>query len=298
MRVVLFASGGDIPLCALQALRQVSDVVAVVRPGTEPGALPALRRVARRLVRGAPPPDPLSALTQQRGIPERRIRGAADPSLAPWLRTLGTELVCVATFPWRVRDDVLAVPPFGAMNVHPSRLPRHRGPNPWFWTYHADDREAGVTVHVCAPSIDAGAVLAQRSWPLPRGYPVASLHREVAERGAALLAETVEAAGRNAQQPVPQDETRATRAPRVPPGTAMVDYTWPVERVWHLLAGTAGQFREPLRSSGAPAVYDRVPRFEPCAPRVAAGTVEVVRPDAVWRLWCRDGFVQLEGGAG
>lgn len=294
LRVALFAAGGEIPLAALRCLHEVSEVVVVVRPGRHAGIGPAIRGVARRLLSRRTPADPLSALSTRLGISEIHACGAEDPAIAPRLRRDGIDLACVATFPWRLRPAVIGVPPLGMINVHPSLLPRHRGPNPWLWTYHADDREVGVTVHLCEETIDTGAILGQRSWPLPRGYPMAALHGDVAERGAALLVETIRQMSDGNRQLTAQDPSRATKAPRVKVGTRMVDPAWPAERAWHFLAGTAGQFREPLLCRGAPVPYTRVGRFDCVTLRRVPGTVEAAGGRGGWRLWCRDGFVQLE----
>jgi len=297
MRIAIFGSGGAIPVAALRALHPVADVAVVIRAGPPTGPISRLRGVARRLLRDHAEPDTLSKLAAELGVPERRMQGPADPTLAPFLKGLKLDLACVATFSWRLRADVLAAPARGALNAHSSILPRHRGPNPWLWTYHANDREAGVSIHQCDAGLDTGPIVRQARWPLQRGYPVAALHQDVAQRGAALLVEIVGALGRG--EPVPataQDAALATSARRVSPGTALVDYDWPAERVWHFLSGMAGQFNEPLHCAGAPVRYDRVPGYEVTAPRAPAGTVESLRGES-WRLWCRDGFVVVERGS-
>ena len=295
MRVALFASGGDIPMAALRALGPVAEVAAIIRPGPARGLVPLLRGVARRVLRGAAPPDPLATMADTLGIPQRAMHGPADTTLAPFLRDLRPDVACVATFAWRLRPEVLLAPRLGTINVHASLLPRHRGPNPWFWTYYHDDRETGVTVHSCAEAIDTGAILGQARWPLERGYPVASLHHEVAEHGAQLLVEHLASMASGADRAVAQDDARATYAGRVAPGRSMVDFGWPVERVWHFLAGLAGQFHEPLRCDGQPVRYRAVPGFESIAPQGGPGSVE--RYQGRWRLWCRDGYVLLEPSA-
>lgn len=297
MRVALFGAGGEIPVHALRVLRDHCAVAAVVRPAPSPGVGSALRAVARRIKRGRTPSDDLTKLASDLGVPEWRMRGRDDPTIGERMRAEGIELACIATFPWPLRADVFAAPRLGTVNVHASLLPRHRGPNPWFWTYHADDREVGVTVHTCEPQVDRGAVLAQSRWALPRGHPVAALHREAAERGAALLPDVIARAARGALLAVAQDEAAATRAPGVRPGIPMLDARWPVERTWHFLAGLVGQYREPLVCAGREVRYHSVPGFEQDTPRGAPGTVEAERARGAWTLWCADGGVRLEGDA-
>lgn len=293
MRVALFAAGGEIPEHALRALHRVATVIAIIRPRPGVGVAGVLRGIARRWLRGPSPPDPLSRLTMELGIPEWSMSGASDATLASRLVAARLDLACLASFPWPVPLSVLGAPRLGSVNVHASVLPRHRGPNPWFWTYHADDREAGVTVHVCEARVDRGAILAQARWPLARGHSVTLLHGEVAARGAALLPEVIARAETMLADARPQEDAQATRAPRVRPHTSMIDLSWPAERTWHFLSGLVGQYREPLRATGRPIRYSRVPEYELAEPRSAPGRVERERGRGSWKLWCRDGFVRL-----
>jgi len=120
---------------------------------------------------------------------------------------------------------------YGGIGVHPSLLPRHRGPNPYFWSIDSGDTDAGVTLHTLAPEYDTGAILLQRaipvgelnSWQLARALDRPSL---------VLLREGV---GRFARSrpptPTAQDEGAATWAPEPTGRELSVDWTWPTTRV-------------------------------------------------------------------
>ena len=121
--------------------------------------------------------------------------------------------------------------PHGGIGVHPSLLPRHRGPNPYFWSIDSGDLEAGVTLHTLAPEYDTGAILLRRaipvgernSWQLARALDRPSL---------TLLREGV---GRFARShpptPIAQDEQAATWAPEPTGRELSVDWTWSTARV-------------------------------------------------------------------
>src|SRR2546428_13552194 len=72
----------------------------------------------------------------------------------------------MASFDQIVRPDVLAIPRLGWLNIHPSLLPRHRGPEPIYWAIAQGDRETGITPHWAAERIDAGPILEQRTVPI------------------------------------------------------------------------------------------------------------------------------------
>ena len=124
------------------------------------------------------------------------------------------------------------------------------------------------------------------------------LHREVAERGAVLLPEIVSAAARGSWDAEDQDETHATRAPRVRLGARMVDPTWPVERTWHFLSGLVGRYVEPLLCEGAAVPYTAVTGFERGVAGGSPGSVVRSQGRDGWVLWCTDGAVHLSGSTG
>ena len=88
--------------------------------------------------------------------------------LAALLAVYEPDVLLVLGFNWRLPRDVLAVPRLGALNVHPSALPKYRGPSPVLWAIRNGDPFMGITVHRMTEGIDAGPVLAQvDDLPLP-----------------------------------------------------------------------------------------------------------------------------------
>jgi methionyl-tRNA formyltransferase len=95
----------------------------------------------------------------------RPVEVTANANAEPFIRSLKAyepEVVVMASFDQILSPETLAVPRRGWLNIHPSLLPRHRGPEPIYWTIENGDREAGISVHLTVPRIDAGPVLAQR----------------------------------------------------------------------------------------------------------------------------------------
>lgn len=286
LRIAIFASSSNFGREALRQLAQGHDVVAAVRPsGT------GLRGTLRSLA-GIGPRAPLEACARELGIP---VLTASDMGggFRDRLRALRPDLICIALFPRRVPAEVRDLAPLGAINVHPSLLPRHRGPLPLFWTYHADDRVAGVTVHHATDCFDAGDIVLQESFALPRGHPVAVLDRDTALRAARLLREAADALARGNASRRSQDESAATYAPLVRPGVPMVPFTeWDVERVWHFLAGLCPPYQEPLRDErGRRVAYGGVTGYRRTDERLAPGSVE--HRGGQLLLHCRGGIVEL-----
>ncbi len=299
MRLVFCGTDGDLSVHALRALGTDHEVVGVVRALRKPSGvsqpvspLGVARGLARAL--GWRRASTLAGLAESLHAPVWDTTSGKDPSITARIAAVRPDLLCITGFPWLLGADLLAIPGAGAINAHAALLPRHRGPLPLFWIYYHDDRETGVTVHRVTERADAGAILAQTSYPLPRGFPVEALNRLNAERGAALLAETVRNVAAGRATGTAQDEARATAAPMVRGGARMVDFArWEVERVWHFLAGLFPRFQEPLASAdGTPVRYTGVLGYDEGGELAAPGTATPARHG--FDLHCRGGRVRLQ----
>ncbi|HEY1536640.1 MAG TPA: formyltransferase family protein, partial [Polyangiaceae bacterium] len=105
----------------------------------------------------------------------------------------------------------LEQPPLGAIGVHPSLLPRHRGRNPYFWSIDAGDELSGVTAHRLTAEYDMGPMLGARSVPIGE-RDAWQLARALDRPSLGLLRETVARLARGeALTEVPQDEQLASQ---------------------------------------------------------------------------------------
>jgi methionyl-tRNA formyltransferase len=256
--------------------------VGVVTPGGP--ALRGIRSAKRRFARWRAA-GPLRRLAEQLGVrvvPASRGLGGQLAHLAP-------DLLCVASFPRLLPPALLAAARHGAIGLHPSLLPRHRGPDPLFWTYLHYDEQAGITLHWLDAGEDTGDILYQEAVPLARGRPVAELYADLARRGAGLLERALEAipAGRAPRHP--QDAARATREPRPDPGAVGWE-SWSAERIGHVLGGL-GRAQPLLRVAGRPLRVAGARLSSLALERRPAGTIE---PHAGgYRVHCRDGVVEV-----
>lgn len=290
MRVAFFGSDGEFSCRSLEAIATRHAVVAIIAPPS-----PASWRTLRLLLHAARgrPTFSLDRYAKRLGARIRRTQSGGDTAAMADVAAAGADVICIAGFPWLLPREVVGLPPFGAVNLHGSLLPRHRGILPLFWIYYHDDRDTGVTVHRVSERADAGAILAQDSFAVPRGLPVDQLNSLNAQRGGELLTATLDALERGAAVERPQDEAFATAAPRVAPGARMVDFErWGAERVWHFLAGLYPHFQEPLvDGNGRAARYRGVRGFSISSHDKQPGHVE--RMGKRLELYCRDGFVEL-----
>jgi methionyl-tRNA formyltransferase len=156
----------------------------------------------------------------------------------------------------------LDLPGGGGIGVHPSLLPRHRGPNPYFWSIDAGDEQTGVTAHRLSGEYDTGRILASRhipvgerdSWQLARALDRPSL---------ALLRETALRLARgDAISETEQDEALATWAPEPSGAELKVDFGWTTERVLRRIRALSPTPGVALEVEGVPLFVTRAERAD------------------------------------
>ena len=181
-RVVLFGMRCTFTGPVLAALAESHDIdlAAAVLPGNTPS--PRAQ------------PDPVMDTIESRGIRLIEVPSRADLSLADFrhaLERVSPDAIVVACFPWRLPAWILALPPRGCLNLHPSLLPDGRGPEPVFWAFRRGLDGTGVTLHLMNERFDAGPVIAQVRVPIPDGATITSLEQSLAEIGADLALDHV-----------------------------------------------------------------------------------------------------------
>ncbi len=139
-----------------------------------------------------------------------RIR---DPEAVEKIRLLQPDLLVVVAYGQIIPSSVLSIPRLGAINVHGSLLPRHRGAAPVAHAILAGDAETGVTIMRMDEQLDHGPILGMRSTAIGAGEDATALTARLAEIGAQLLVETVERIDQIRE--VEQEHAQATIAPRL-----------------------------------------------------------------------------------
>jgi methionyl-tRNA formyltransferase len=242
MRLIFFGSGSPLSLVVFRAIASRHDVAAVVVPG-------------RKTWRSWLGRDPNPLAREARAPVLHYTKDTGDR-----LRAFGADLLVVATFPHILPQSVFGAARLGAINVHQSLLPRHRGSDPLFWAYHAGDTETGTTVHWIDDGCDTGDVISQQRVPIARGRSIRNVYFELAHTGAAQTVTAIDAIERGDAPRLPQDHAHATYEPPPLKSEWRVAFDeWPAERTWHFVSGVAelyGRFfkapsGEPLPMNGA-----------------------------------------------
>jgi methionyl-tRNA formyltransferase len=179
----------------------------------------------------APEPPPVKRAAERLGLPVLQPETLRDPAAVEQLAALKPDVGVVAAYGEILRKNVLAIPPLGYLNIHPSLLPLHRGPAPVTGAILAGDAETGVTVMLLESKMDAGPILAQRRVPLPPDARAEPLTRELFEIGADMLVDALERYGAGEIAPTPQDDGAATYTMMLQKPDGAIDWGAPAARI-------------------------------------------------------------------
>jgi methionyl-tRNA formyltransferase len=135
---------------------------------------------------------PVKVAAQELGLEVYQPARIRDPEAIKRLEEMKPDLLVVVAYGQIIPPSVLSIPRLGAVNVHASLLPRHRGAAPVAHAILAGDAETGVTIMRMDEQLDHGPILATRSTPIGAHENAAELTARLAEIGAKLLVETLE----------------------------------------------------------------------------------------------------------
>lgn len=163
-------------------------------------------------------PSAVKRWALERGIDVVTPEKLKDEVFLAELANTDWDVFVVAMYAKLVPKAILDMPKRGVLNVHPSLLPKFRGPSPVLSAILADERETGVTIMQLTEGMDEGPILAQakieleEETPLSPGWPPKGSEFEtlLAAEGGTLLAETLPLWVEGKIEPEAQDAIRAT----------------------------------------------------------------------------------------
>jgi methionyl-tRNA formyltransferase len=159
-----------------------------------------------------------------------------------WVQSLNPDLIVVYRIAHLLDKTIFSLPKYGTINLHPSLLPKYRGPNPYLWTYYNFEKIGGVTVHYIDEGSDTGDIISQKEILIPLGIPLHILHEFLVNQiGANLLLSAIDSieCGTVSRTPqMPASPTMYARLLRKGESKTFINWMeWDVQRIWHILHG-------------------------------------------------------------
>jgi len=229
VRVAFFGT----PEFAVPSLRAlVGEGFDVVAVATQPDA--AQGRSRSTLI---PPPVKVAAEAEELLVLQPDT--PTDPAFLAQLRELKPDVGVVVAYGHILRAALLALPPRGMINVHPSLLPGLRGAAPVEWAVIRGHETTGVTIMQLDAGMDSGPILHQIPHRIGPDVTGGELSAHLAEMGAQALIETLTMIEQSDPPPqaVPQNAERATYAPKLTRETARIDWSKDARAVSGLIRG-------------------------------------------------------------
>lgn len=182
-------------------------------------------------------PPPVKTLALELGYPVIQPENYDDSVFAATVQQHAPDWFIVIAFGNILQKRHLALPRLGALNVHASLLPRHRGAAPIQWAIINGDAETGVTTMVMDEGLDSGDMLLKARTAIEAHDTAASLHDRLASMGADLLIQTLDALAMDQIEPEPQDHAAATYAPQLTKADGRIQWSQTNCRIDALIRG-------------------------------------------------------------
>jgi methionyl-tRNA formyltransferase len=176
--------------------------------------------------------SPVKQLALSRELEVVQIDSFKGAGIIERLDSLAPDLIVVAAFGQILPPEVLNLPRFGCLNVHPSLLPRYRGASPVATAILQGDKVTGVTIMLLDAGMDTGPILNQTEVPISTEDTTGSLTIKLAGAGAQLLMETLPLWFDGRIKPRPQDESGASYSKVINKNDGEIDWRLSTQELW------------------------------------------------------------------
>ena len=160
-----------------------------------------------------------------------------DPAAVDELASLSPDTVVVAAYGLFLPEPVFAGPALGALNVHPSLLPKYRGPSPVASAILNGDDVSGVTIMKVDAGMDSGPIVAQREFAVGPEETTEDLTLRLFQEGGSLLADVLPRWARGEIEARPQDDAGATVTSRLQREDGQIDWSRPAYEIARSVRG-------------------------------------------------------------
>ena len=153
-------------------------------------------------------PSPIKQIALKYKLPLSQPEKIAEITLE--ISKLKPDLIVLAAYGKIIPKDILGIPKFGCLNLHPSLLPKYRGPSPMQTAILNDDKKTGLTIMLMDEKIDHGPIIAQKNMAIASDENYQTLEKKLAQLAANFLIEIIPQYLRNKIKPQSQNESQAS----------------------------------------------------------------------------------------
>jgi len=224
---IVYLGSGEFGIDCLNALEQSSHSLRfiVTQPPNPAG-------------RGRKPsPTPVANWANAHSLPFLETDNVNTPQIIEKLADYNPDLIVVIAFGQKIGNELINLPPKGAINVHASLLPRYRGAAPINWAIINGETETGISIITLAEKMDAGSILAQSKTSITPDETAGQLHDRLAQMAAPLLLKTIEQIADGSIIYTEQNHSEATLAPKLKKSDGFIDFAETAESLERKIRG-------------------------------------------------------------
>lgn len=154
--------------------------------------------------------SPVKELALENGLPVFQPVKMRDGTALAQIKALEPDILVVVAYGRILPNDILAVPKYGAINVHGSLLPKYRGAAPIQWAVLNGDKITGVTTMYLASEMDTGDIIYTAETEIGEYETSGELFDRLKDMGAELLVKTLRDIDAGIAPRAPQDHSKAS----------------------------------------------------------------------------------------
>ncbi len=224
---IIFMGTPEFAVPCLKALSDENHTVCLVvtRPDKPKGR-------GRKLT---PPPVKLAA--KELGYEVIQPISVKDPDVVTQLAEAAPDVLVVVAFGSILPKTILDIPRYGAVNIHPSLLPRYRGPLPIQWPIVCMEMETGVTSILMDEGMDCGDIIMAEKTMIHEDEAAGDLHDRLAVLGGEVLVKTLRQMAHGTAVPAPQNDADATYAPVLKKSHGRIDWHQSADKIRAMING-------------------------------------------------------------
>lgn len=218
MRVVVLGKGLMLANIILGVKDAGADIVGVFR--YEETCIPKWKLVLQDFFK----PAPEVTLIKKLKLNKIRFKSANCEEFRKLMIALNVDLIIVGTWKERISKETFNIPKIATVNVHPSLLPKYRGPNPYMQTILHGEKYSGVTLHLVDEKYDAGAIMKQQKVKILDSDTSKELRERSVVVARSLVTEFLNDLNNRILTPISQCEKYATYFSNISGAERMLDF--------------------------------------------------------------------------
>ena len=195
------------------------------------------------------PPDPEDGVRYESVYEFARSRGwkttrgkGRDEAVYEFVRQARPELIWITDYRYLIPLPLIQAAPQGAVNLHPSLLPKYRGRAPVNWAILNGESEFGLTAHFVDEGMDSGDIIAQKRFTLTDDQDAGDALKRLYPLYEEITREVLRHLRHGEAPRTPQNHALATSFPRRTPEDGLIEWTKPAREVRNLVRAVAAPY--------------------------------------------------------